>query len=673
MSPLLFHSYPTIKHSTLDFTMSVPTTLTSACRPESLYQRPPQAQLLDKISKIPAHNSDKLHPKKSETPPYAEYIDEDLWKSRISFQKDPSLAVARSELQAQSAEISGQPIKTLDCICEEELRRRFPDFQMIKGVKASLKDKFPMLAKWIMGKTNFYKQLTQHEVNQFKRQISFSACNRDDLVCNPVIEDVNLRNMLQLKDDSILETKHIFAKNSPLNGNVFDRDGKIIHLSQGIACTSDRTIQNTGNLRLIQTKSQESICYTGRPDSPHKALEQASFIFLHELSTNKKGITQTTDAQGNITYQLDYVVNSLLSAPWVWRFESILTAFPEREYIENELKAFAILKNQGAITIEDPNNPGTKYQVKFNPILFSRSLNSFNRLEKWLPPFVTGQSRAQEISGEGFTSLNSLAHQKLDEMQTHLAAESSSSVKATLEEKIKKIHSTLQLLERHQKEHHLSAEEETLVRDYLCKLLNLPVVFHCKSSLDRTSLPVAISSALKQWIELGLPEPCNITEILKDFRFKELFACNWMAGHQITGYTCNRKGTVAGSKLKTKILGFTLHRGIYQNPAVIQLVPERYLSPLPTEEKIKTIAIYALAIIPIFFLVYLPMITCAALRHLLYFATLRKHPHLVGPWKFTLPILPITLIFNFIAIFPDKVLNENSPQIKERHLIAKKH
>jgi hypothetical protein len=678
MSTILLFPVPQIdfsSRSTLDFSLSVPSDfdLMSNTESPSLLQRPLQKLLLDKISKIPASNSDKLHPKKNEAQPYAEYVEEGLWKARVVCQKDHSFSVSMSKFQAESAKRTEQPIQTLDTLCEEELRRRFPNFQVIQGIKASIKDKFPILAKWIMGKTKFYNALTQKEVDQLKKQISFSACDRDDLVCHPVIEDPSLRDVLHLKDDAVLETQHLFAKNSPLNGKVFDRDGKIIHLSQGLASTSDRTVENTGNLRLIQTKNKESICYTGRPDSNRKALEQASFIFLNELKTNKKGITQTRDAQGNITYHLDYIVNSLLSAPWVWSFESALTAFPEREYIENEVKALTDLRNKGLITIEDPNCPGAKYQVKFNPILFSRSLNAFNRLENWLPPFATGESRGQEISGEGLTSLNTLAYQKLSELKAHLQNERSPALKAQEELRIKKIHSTLQTLERHQRDHHLLPEEELLVRDYLCQLLELPEVFHCKSSLDRTSIPVALSSTLKQWITLGLPEPDSIIEIIKDFRFKELFICNWMAGHQITRYTCNRKGTVAGEKLKTKILGFTLHRGIFQNPSIIHLVPERYLKPFPTQEKIKIGVIYALSMIPIMVLIYFPLMLLTILRNLAYIITLGKNHHWIGPSKFTLPVLPLTLIFNFTSIFPEKILNEDSSQIKDRKIIAKPH
>jgi hypothetical protein len=654
---------PPSRRPTLNFSISVPSQLGRNGKSDapSLQAAPEQKQLLDKIARIPLTNRDKLHPQKNEASNHTEYVEEGLWKTRVTYQKDPSFSVSMSQLRAKSAELSQQPIPTLDAICEEELRRRFPDFRLIKGVKAAIKDKFPILSKWVMGKTKFDQELTQKEVDTLKKQISFSACDRDDLVSTPIIEDPHLRDALQLKEDAILETHHLFAKNSPMNGKVFERDGKIIHLSQGLACSSDRKVENTSNLRLVQTKNKESICYTGRPDSDRKALEQASFIFLNELRTQRKGITQTKDPQGNITYQLDFVVNSLLSAPWLWSVESPLTAFPEREYIENEIKALITLRNKGFITIEDPNCPGAKYQVKFNPIFFSRSCSALNRIENWLPPFVTGESRAREISEEGLASLTTLARQKLTELKD--------SPQQKL--KIKKIQSSLQTLERHQRENHLLPEEELLVRDYLCKLLELPEVFHCKSSLDRTSVPVALSSALKQWMELGLPEPDSIFEILKDFRFKELFACNWMVGHQITRYACNRKGTVAGEKIKTKILGFTLHRGTLQNPSIINLLPERYLKPFPTHEKAKIYICYALSL-GIMLLVYLPLLLLTAVRNLAYLVTLGKNRHWMGPWKFSLPILPLTLIFNFTSIIPDKVLNEDSPQVGERNILVKK-
>jgi hypothetical protein len=59
-----------------------------------------------------------------------------------------------------------------------------------------------------------------------------------------------------------------------------------------------------------------------------------------------------------------------------------------------------------------------------------------------------------------------------------------------------------------------------------------------------------------------------------------------------------------------------------------------------------------------------------AFRNLGGILTLGKKRHWIGPLQFTLPLLPFTLFFNFFRIFPDKVLNEDSPQVGGRHLIA---
>ncbi len=645
----------------LNFTMTMPTL------PTRLMTGPP---LSEKMRQVPSTSLDKLHPNKTDREPFVEYVDEGLWKSRIAFQKDQSYAVLLSQRQALRHQAEGKTYENLEALCEAELKCRFPDYQLITGFKASLKNRFPHVARLAMGVDQFYKNLTQKEVNKYKTQIAYSAMDRDDLICQPKMEDPSLREQLKLTDDSTLQTEHLFAKNSPLNGQSFMHKGKLVPLSQAIACSSDRKVENTGNLRVVQSKDKESICYTGRADSDRKALEQASFIFLNELKTKGKGITSSTDGKGNLVYQCDYVVNSMLSIPWIWSKESAIAPFPEREYLKNERKAFLALQEKGVMTIEDPNCPGMKYQVRFNPILFSRSSNIYTRLESWLPPFFTGQSQAEKVSKEGFLHLKSLALTKLESLQKQLSTQKAQTLKAPIEQKIKGINDCLQILEQYLKQSKLRPEAEWLIRDYLSKLLDLPIVYHCKSSTDRTSVTVAISSTLKQWMKLGLPIPENIPDLLQNPLFKELFTANWMAGHQITRYARGGKGTVAGEKLNNKNLGLYLSRGISQNPIIAQLLPERYLKDFPTAEKIKYSAAYLSLLIPLTILFYFPLLCCAAGRYLAYLATGRKNRHWIGSGKFALLALPSTLLFNFPNIFPKKVLNEDSPQVGSRRLIA---
>ena len=309
----------------LDYTITLPQRSTTQLE-ESLFPE----LFLEKLRRVPTVCLDKLHPKKTELEPYVEYVDQDLWKSRITFHKDTSNSVSRSKTSTQTAH------ESLDALCETELKRRFSGYQVIQGRQASFKDKFPTLARMVLGTERFYKELTQKEVNKYKKQIAHSAIDRDDLTCSPKIEDPLLRAQLNIQDDAVLQTEHLFAKNSPMNGQSFIRDRQTVQLSQAIACSNDRKVENTGNLRVVQTKNKESLCYTGRADSDRKALEQATFIFLNELKTKGKGITKGPDD----VYQLDYVVDSLLTVSLISSVESPIARFPEREYLENELKAF---------------------------------------------------------------------------------------------------------------------------------------------------------------------------------------------------------------------------------------------------------------------------------------------------------------------------------------------
>lgn len=582
----------------------------------------PAPCLPPKLRKAPSTFLDKLHPEKEEASPFVEYIDEGVWKTRISFQKDNSYSVAHSKLSAQRA----RPYESLEALCDAELQHRFPA-----------------------------GPLTPAETIKFKKQIAYSAIDRDNLICSPKIEDPDLRKQLHLSDDSLLQTEHIFSKNSPVNGQSFRRDGKVIFLSQAICSPNDRKSPNTTNLRVVQTKDKESICYAGRPETMRKALEQGSFIFLNELKTKGKGITKTIDENSQPVYRLDYVVNSTLSMPWIWSRKSLISPFPERACVEEERQAFLDLIEKGPVTIEDPDRPGMKYRVHFNPILFSRSSDIFAKVSQWLPPFFTGHSRSGEISEEGLTRLKALANAKLKNMDA---------------EKAHRIHTLIQRLEKNLEKYNLLPEEEWLIRDYLCKLLEIPCVYHCKSSTDRTGIANAISSGLKQWIDLKLALPGNLCELLKDERFKELFATNWMAGHQITRYARGAEGTVAGETFNNKNLGYTLSRGIIQNPLITRLLPERYLKEFPTADKVKYGALYIALLVPLTILFYLPMMFVAAGRHAAYLATGCKNRHWIGPAKFALPRLPLTMMFNFPSIFSEKVLNEDSPQVGERLIIA---
>lgn len=620
------------------------------------YSCPPVSPVMplhQKLTQPPAQKLDKLHPKPDRS--YVHYVDEGMWQARIHFRKDASPSVTAARIQAAA----GPSYESLDALCEAELQRRYPEYRVIDGLKARIKNNFPNLTRWIMGTENFYKELTAKEVNKYKKQIAFSACNRDDLISEPTIDSPALRQSLGISSDTVLKSEHIFAKNSPMNGLSFRRGTETVLLDQAIACSSDRKVENTGNLRVVKDASGQSVAYTGRVDSDHKAKEQASFIFFNELKSGMKGIMQTVSSDGSTVYEMDYMLNCLLSAPWIWKKESTIATFPEREYIENQIKALNGLRDHGVHTLTDPNDPSRTYRVKFNPILVSDSFNLFVRLQKVLPPFFTGEERAAEITEEGLTELEKVAARKIGQLQREKKYEDLAQVQGHLKK-----------LDELEKDTKMEPEDRILAkilyRDHLCKLLGIPIVYHCKSSTDRTSITIALSQALGQWIALKQPLPSDLTLLLKDWRFKELFAANWMAGHQITRHARGGEGTVAGETLNPKNLGLSLSRGMSQNPMIAKLVPERYLTDYSFFErggrKVLPNCMKILGLIAVSFI----LIPVGLLRLL----TAPFRGHRITRWDLLFPLMPLMTLKNLPGLLPDKVLNESSPQVGGRKLIA---
>ncbi len=595
---------------------------------------------------------DKLHPLPGEKDPHVEYRDVGFWRNRIDFKPDDSMPAFRARLRA----ILSTPFASKDALCAAEIERRFKAAPTHMGTASK---------------------------STPKQQVAFSACNRPDLVSHPVVESPFLREGLGLRDDRVLQTTHRFAKNSPLNGQSYWEDGKVVYLDNAIASTSDRTVEGTGNLRVVRSHDGRSICYAGRVETVRKALEQASFIFFQELHSTGRGITRTVDEKGQPVYQLDYLVNSFLSSPWFMRKETTMFPFPEREFTEMEVIALEAIRQKGFILMIDPNDPTKTYRVCLNPMLFSRSFNFILNLEAFMPSFVTGESRAKEISETGYDELFKLADRQIDALRAEASPESVT--------KIQEIARACNSLKQHMQKKTLQSEEELVIRMYLCQLLNLPAVHHCKSSLDRTSIAVALSSALQQWLDLRLPIPDPIETLVQDWRFKELFTANWMVGHQITRFCRGCPGTVDGKKFDNddNLLGLTMERGLSQNPVIQRLLPSRYLTSSPWY--LMPIC-YAILAIPTFSLGLAMALTSALPRNCAYiaistymglvattqwaapelgkrFPKLQQRKEWLGPLRFFAPILPLTMLLRFPALFPTHMLNEDSPLVGARSLI----
>ena len=417
-----------------------------------------------------------------------------------------------------------------------------------------------------------------------KYYISHSTTNQYDLVCRPIPEEGLLQKLgVETCPDDLLSTQHVTLKNG-FNGNRYkvyldeDNDEYVeVDLEYAISGSWDRESESLQMARRIGPLNDgkadcetPSDCYIGRVENTKKALEQAKMIFLAELHAKQHGkglIREETGVDGIPTYTLQYVVNSLQSTSPLYSLGAPFNVEQEQRYVAQEAETLKNLSKSSHLVV----CPKTKqqYRVRLRPILFSRQVNVFANLEKMLPGSLSGETASLALTRQGWRELKKIAQQKLPSLNTQDA---------------ELVHYLIQQLDQSINQSFLqpqmSAANELVLRDMLCKLLSLPIVYHCKSSTDRTSAAIAMSSALRQWKELGLEYPSHFEELVEDERFHELFMINWFAEHQISRNARAPNGfiQVEGKEkiLDHERLGISVNDAFAQCGLFPKLMPKRY-------------------------------------------------------------------------------------------------
>ncbi|MCX6990176.1 MAG: hypothetical protein NTX49_03820 [Chlamydiae bacterium] len=600
-------------------------------------------------------NHDRLHPPHSYSILYRE---EGLWENRMNKTPEISFAIKNKVLQAHSA----TPFPSLDALCENQLAGRTPRGFRIGGIKGIFEKCVNCFFK-IFGRS--YTACTDSAKRQAKRQIAFSSTNRMDLRSKISIQDRDLRACLQVSSDDLLTTTHTFSKNSPLNGQSYiNAKGETVLISRGISSSSDLQSPNIHNLRRVAAVNNTTIAYTGRVETKEKALEQASFIFFSEMRSKKLGIKETTSSSGEPLYTLNYTVNSLLATnPIMSTKIPGLIAMAERKTLIQERKQLKDLSGQGYLELTDPET-GKKYKVQFKPILFADGLNFMQSLETSLPPDLTGADHNSSINKEGLNQIHTLVDEKLASLE-RARTESTEQTSPSTSEIEKKISEIQRAWDECLEEKSLLPELNILRRDYLFKLLDIPVVYHCKSSVDRTGIALAISSALKQWMDLGLEIPEPLSSLTEDFRFKELFVANLLVGHQITRSARSFEGQVNGKNDCPHRLGYKFSKGLFQYPTIHRLLPERYLQEYSGFKRAQaTFAIIAIHILCI------PLLAIKTLWNLGKWLIRGCKKENFPSWKHIFPLNIPHSISQALTLVPTRILKGSSPQVGKREILS---
>ncbi|MCB1107858.1 MAG: hypothetical protein KDK76_07170 [Chlamydiia bacterium] len=504
---------------------------------------------------------DKLYASENDTT--VSYHDEGHWTAQGTYYKDynePSF----SQFENRDAILNRTQLERLEknaTLYERgkiTLEERYAGFE--DGFSNRVKGAF-LRALFILGSLSVSKGLRNYDFHLITNNpkalawANYSAKEVGNFMWSPILygqDRAKLGNNIQATDLTKLQTYSSWHYNGVAPAQ-FTEEGKTKEVKHTVTASNDRNARNICMMRQVQDiTTQESISYTGRADTTHKAKEQLEFIFQNELSkrpNEQKGLRRTENG-----YELTFMVNNLMSSHGAFGTGlTFFTGLDEREAVIKEQEIFEALSKELLIITD---KAGNRHQVTIKPLYFNQGFNFMNT--------VLGKSwKESEINKKGYQSLfplidAGLVNPSIDESDKTLLQ----AAKAHLENPGK-----------------LLPEEEFFYRDLVMKILKLPVVNHCKSSTDRTGIALAISMALQGWRNLGLEIPTEHPHsILSHEGFKELFMANFMSGHQVTRVSRSAEGIVDGEEQLSEVLGYELGgNGIKQNPIAIRLFPDRYL------------------------------------------------------------------------------------------------
>lgn len=423
-------------------------------------------------------------------------------------------------------------------------------------------------------------------------------------------------------------SREIFAFNSSFNGCRFEEAGKTVLVEKAISSSFNRFATEPTMMRMVQSEDGTSDIYSGRVDTKgatklSKASQMAQYIFLSEKSLKEKGKGIKAIDEKKKIYRCRFAVQSLLTLQG-----------KEKKLFQDEQEAYRLLEKNSPLTIEDPEDPSHPFTVYFEQVpIAAVQFNISCHLEKLLPRELSGELFAQEESKKG------------DEILFKWAAES----------KDEKVNDTVEFL----KSGTLNSWQTVLAKAYLCHLLNIPIVVHCLSSVDRTGLASAAIVAMKQWLRSGKEIPLDqngkvAIHLLPEIKakkedgasftpFKQLFAFNLIKGMKIGELSRGEKG-------------LKLERGLAQNPILKDLFPEEYL-----KKKEGSFIHHAAVFITAVLAAVVSLIACLILLGDDYLAL-------------STPLIAFkkTIKNGSDILFPKTVLDESHPDLKNLQLIYKR-
>jgi|GEM_PF-3069949 len=402
---------------------------------------------------------------------------------------------------------------------------------------------------------------TDRSVKAKMKHVAYSDLPRYDIDAEIQIHE-NM-DLFGLKKDDTLKFKNEYFHHSSLNGKTYkDADENIHTVHNAVASSWDRSSEDLMMARVLKDGKEKPICYAGRPDNQKKATQLAEDIFR----TEKSKLPLDRDGRYILTFVVDSLTNGgSLQNPGLLN---------ERTSLIEENDALNNLDGK-TISIDD-------CQVVLHPIHVHHTLSFWNRFAPVLPDTVTGIATENAINTVSYTKLTDIGEKLIKD--------------GSLSDKKKEV---LEGAIYHLNQGNLPVHERLMLVDLICKICDLPVVHHCKSVVDRTSIAKGISM-INHLINEKLEEEEEFAWerdekgriaphlLCRKEEYKKYFAATLAIQHQVSKdarIAIMPDGTIEGRKT----LGLNYHDDTFGTvPCALSLLPEEALKDTWFQGKTKT-------------------------------------------------------------------------------------
>ncbi|MFZ4773694.1 MAG: hypothetical protein ACOYK9_06885, partial [Chlamydiia bacterium] len=397
-----------------------------------------------------------------------------------------------------------------------------------------------------------------------------------------VIDPVSVENDISQEMSVINE----YYYNSPMNGQKFKSVGSdgsevVVKIDNAVSSPWDRTGTDIPAERRLKTKEGNSIFYGGRPDTDERVRWQGIDIFLSELKSGfKKGFKEIVEEENldgspkEVHVQMTYLVDSLTN-PTVgltkWRRLPLISQFvgdalDERDSLKWERKALEkAYRSHSPITLDVD---GVTYKLTLKPIHAHTTISCFSELRKQIRRgTLSGTVLENDINRRAFRRL--LRYYRHSGLNDPIANEIITKFRSSRYNSV-----------------NLPPHIRLTMVDMLARICGLPIVHHCKSVVDRTSVAAAVSVVNQMILEKKLPLKGTFEETIGGELYKELFLRALQTQLPVSidvRSAVNEDGTL---NRKRDFPGSNLRDGVFAAFGVIPLFPDRALRDITTYEKV---------------------------------------------------------------------------------------